>query len=102
MHCEGQMNQIDVDSAGRRLYGASIQWHVSAIETGRIDMRHLVLAIIMAAGVSLFGAAGASAAPASGHAMAQAADHASNTIEVRGGCGRGWHRGPHGHCRRNW
>ncbi|MGH6728333.1 MAG: GCG_CRPN prefix-to-repeats domain-containing protein [Pseudolabrys sp.] len=22
-------------------------------------------------------------------------------IQVRGGCGRGWHRGPHGHCRRN-
>jgi hypothetical protein len=25
----------------------------------------------------------------------------SNTIDVRGGCGRGWHRGWHGHCRPN-
>jgi hypothetical protein len=22
-------------------------------------------------------------------------------IHVAGGCGRGWHRGPYGHCRRN-
>ena len=65
-------------------------------------MRHLVLAIVVAAGVSLIVVAGASAAPANGQAIAQAADHASNTIEVRDGCGRGWHRGPHGHCRRNW
>jgi len=65
-------------------------------------MRHLVLAIVMVAGVSLIGVAGASAAPANGQAIAQAADHASNTIEVRDGWGRGWHRGPHGHCRRNW
>ena len=64
-------------------------------------MRYLVLAIVMAAGVSLIGVAGASAAPASGQPIAQAADHVSNTIDVREGCGRGWHRGPHGHCRRN-
>jgi len=25
----------------------------------------------------------------------------SQVIQVAGGCGRGWHRGPHGHCRRN-
>jgi len=64
-------------------------------------MRHLVLAIVMAAGVSLIGVAGASAAPANGQAIAQAADHASDITQVREGCGRGWHRGPHGHCRRN-
>jgi len=64
-------------------------------------MRHLVLAIVTAAGVSLIGIGGASAAPANGQAIAQAADHSSNTIEVRDGCGRGWHRGPHGHCHRN-
>jgi hypothetical protein len=69
---------------------------------GGIDMRHLVLAIVMAAGVSLIGSVGASAAPVNGHAIAQAADQASYTVEVRGGCGRGWHRGPHGGCRRNW
>ncbi len=65
-------------------------------------MRHLVLAVVLAAGVSLIGVAGASAAPANGQPIAQAADHVSNAIDVRGGCGRGWHRGPHGHCRRNW
>ncbi len=64
-------------------------------------MRYLVLAVVLAAGVSLIGVAGASAAPASGQPIAQAADHVSNTIDVRGGCGRGWHRGPYGHCRRN-
>ena len=26
----------------------------------------------------------------------------SDVIEVTGGCGRGWHRGPYGGCRRNY
>ena len=26
----------------------------------------------------------------------------SDVIEVAGGCGRGWRRGPHGGCRRNY
>jgi len=65
-------------------------------------MRSIVLAAIMAAVVSLFGMAAASAAPASGQAFSQLAGQSSQLIEVRGGCGRGWHRGPHGHCRRNW
>ena len=26
----------------------------------------------------------------------------SDIVQVRGGCGRGWHRGPYGGCRRNW
>ncbi len=26
----------------------------------------------------------------------------SNIIQVAGGCGLGWHRGPYGGCRRNW
>ncbi len=64
-------------------------------------MRHIILAAIMAAGVGLIGIGGASAAPASGQAIAQAADHANSITEVRGGCGRGWHRGPHGGCRPN-
>jgi len=25
-----------------------------------------------------------------------------DVIEVAGGCGRGWHRGPYGGCRRNY
>ena len=62
-------------------------------------MRHLVLAAVMAAGVSLIGMAGASAAPANGQAIAQAAAHSSIVTNVAGGCGRGWHRGPRGGCR---
>jgi len=26
----------------------------------------------------------------------------SDVIQVAGGCGPGWHRGPYGGCRRNW
>jgi hypothetical protein len=67
----------------------------------RDDMRHMVLGLLVAAGVGLLGMAGASAAPANGKAISQLADHSSQIIHVRGGCGRGWHRGPHGHCRPN-
>jgi hypothetical protein len=42
--------------------------------------------------------AGASAAP-----LAPAAPSATtDLIEVAGGCGPGWHRGPYGGCRRNY
>ena len=61
-------------------------------------MRHLVLAIVMAAGVSLIGVAGASAAPANGQSMLKAADHVSFITQVAGGCGVGFHRGPNGRC----
>ncbi len=72
------------------------------LKQGGIDMRHLVLAIVMAVGVSLIGIAGASAAPAAnGQAILKAADQVSSITQVSGGCGRGWHRGRHGHCRRN-
>jgi hypothetical protein len=57
--------------------------------------------LLVAVGLSLLGMAGASAAPANGQAIAQLADHSSQIVDVSGGCGRGWHRGPHGHCRRN-
>jgi hypothetical protein len=30
-----------------------------------------------------------------------ASSNSDQVIHVAGGCGRGWHRGPHGHCRRN-
>jgi hypothetical protein len=29
------------------------------------------------------------------------ASSANQVIHVAEGCGRGWHRGPHGHCRPN-
>jgi Spy/CpxP family protein refolding chaperone len=65
-------------------------------------MRSIVLAAIVTAGMSLFGLSAASAAPASGQAtISQLAGQSSQVIQVAGGCGRGWHRGPHGHCRRN-
>ncbi len=64
-------------------------------------MRILVLATVLAGGLSLIGMAGASAAPASGQAISQLAGHSSDVTQVRGGCGRGWHRGPRGGCRRN-
>lgn len=64
-------------------------------------MRYILLAIVMAAGVSLIGAAGASAAPANGQAISQIADHASGITQVRGGCGRGYHRNRYGRCRPN-
>jgi hypothetical protein len=68
---------------------------------GGIGMRHIILAIVVAAGVGLIGIGGASAAPVNGKAISQAADHASSLTEVMGGCGRGWHRGPRGGCRPN-
>ncbi len=30
-----------------------------------------------------------------------AVSSSSDTVLVAGGCGRGWHRGPYGGCRRN-
>jgi hypothetical protein len=62
------------------------------VKIGGVDMRHIVFAIVMAAGVGLVGMAGASAAPANGQAIAKAADHSSYITDVRGGCGRSWHR----------
>jgi hypothetical protein len=42
--------------------------------------------------------AGASAAPLAPTASSATTD----IIEVAGGCGPGWHRGPYGGCRRNY
>jgi hypothetical protein len=64
-------------------------------------MRHMLLAVVTAASVSLIGIAGASAVPANSHAISQITDHSGQVIKVMEGCGRGWHRGPYGHCRRN-
>jgi hypothetical protein len=64
-------------------------------------MRHMLLAVATAVGISLIGIAGASAVPANNQAISQITDHSSQVIKVMEGCGRGWHRGPYGHCRRN-
>jgi len=47
---------------------------------------------------ALIGTATAQAMPLAPLAPAQNAD----VIEVAGGCGPGWHRGPYGGCRRNY
>ena len=68
------------------------------MEEGGIHMRHLVLAMVMAAGVSLVAAASVSAAPANGQAISQAAEQTNFVTDVAGGCGRHWHRNRWGHC----
>jgi hypothetical protein len=60
-------------------------------------MRHLVLAIVVAAGTCFVGTVGASASPANGQAMLKAVDHSCSFIDVAEGCGRGWHRNRWGH-----
>jgi hypothetical protein len=67
--------------------------------TGGIDMRHLVLAAIVAVGLGSFmGIGGVSAAPANGQAILQSAENASSISDVAAGCGRGWHRDRWGRC----
>ena len=66
--------------------------------TEEFDMRHLVIAVVVAAGACLVGSLGASATPANGQAILNAADHANSITDVAGGCGRGWHRNRWGHC----
>jgi hypothetical protein len=61
-------------------------------------MRHLVIAVVVAAGACLVGSLGASATPANGQAILNAADHANSITDVAGGCGRGWHRNRWGHA----
>jgi len=46
---------------------------------------------------TLLTAAGAHAMP-----LAPLAPTPADVIEVAGGCGPGWHRGPYGGCRRNY
>lgn len=48
-------------------------------------------------GLALLAAGGASAMP-----LAPLSPASADVIEVAGGCGKGWHRGPNGGCRRNY
>ena len=48
-------------------------------------------------GLALFAAGSASAMP-----LAPLSPTPAGIIEVAGGCGAGWHRGPYGGCRRNY
>ena len=59
-------------------------------------MKKLIAAGFLAGALVAAGAAGAM--PLAPLAPASNAD----IIEVAGGCGEGWHRGPYGGCRRNY
>ena len=59
-------------------------------------MNRLIAAAFLAG--TLMGAGVANAMPRAALAPAPGAD----VIEVAGGCGQGWHRGPYGGCRRNY
>lgn len=41
-------------------------------------------------------------APALAMPLVSGALHASDIVQVAGGCGIGWHRGPYGGCLRNY
>jgi hypothetical protein len=59
-------------------------------------MSKLVIAAALSAAMALM-VSSAEAFPVS----ASLAESSDNIIQVRGGCGLGWHRGPWGGCRRN-
>ena len=57
-----------------------------------------LIATVFAAGVAIAAASPSYAmpvVPAGGLTQ-------SDVIQVAGGCGPGWHRGPYGGCRKNW
>jgi hypothetical protein len=64
-------------------------------------MRAILAAVLVSMGIGLLGPTSASAASANGAAIAQAAQDTTQVVQAAGGCGRGWHRGPRGGCRRN-
>ena len=86
-------------SGALRVFNKILTANTGRLTTGGIDMRHLVLAAIMAVGVGWFmGIGGASAAPANGQAISHSAENASSITNVAGACGRGWHRDRWGRC----
>jgi hypothetical protein len=64
----------------------------------KTHMRHIIAAIVVIAGASLFATMGASAAPANGKAIVQITGQTDHVIKVEGGCGRWHHRNRYGHC----
>jgi hypothetical protein len=64
-------------------------------------MRAILAAVIVVVGMGALGASSALAGPANGAAIVKAANDTSQVVTMAGGCGRGWHRGPRGGCRRN-
>lgn len=62
-------------------------------------MRQEIALFAAIAAMLTFIAFGAQAMPVS--SLKGAAKSVDQVTPVAGGCGRGWHRGPYGHCRRN-
>jgi hypothetical protein len=62
-------------------------------------MRATILAVLVTAGIGLFGASMASAAPGGNTALLNASNDVSGVVQVSDGCGRGWHRNWRGECR---
>ncbi|HEY4142615.1 MAG TPA: hypothetical protein VGM57_14435 [Pseudolabrys sp.] len=56
-----------------------------------------IFALAFAAGLSLTAISTSQAAP-----VAPVNPSSDIVIQVAGGCGAGWHRGPNGGCLRNW
>jgi len=54
-------------------------------------------ALLLATGCALLLGSAAQAMPMTGFPPSE-----SEIIQVAGGCGEGWHRGPHGGCLRNY
>jgi hypothetical protein len=61
-------------------------------------MRKEFALLASVAALFTFIAVSAQAMPA---APLNGASNSDQVIHVAEGCGRGWHRGPYGHCRRN-
>lgn len=62
-------------------------------------MRNQLALFASIAALFTFIAFSAQAMPAA--PLKDGATNSGQVIKVAGGCGRGWHRGPYGHCRRN-
>jgi hypothetical protein len=57
-----------------------------------------VLSLSFAVGLTLAGISSATAMTVPPAPQSRSGD----IVQVAGGCGPGWHRGPYGHCIRNW
>jgi hypothetical protein len=65
----------------------------------KVSMRKELALLASIAALFTFIAFSAQAMPAA--PLSQGVSNSSQVTHVAGGCGRGWHRGRYGHCRRN-
>ena len=64
-------------------------------------MRAILFAVLVAAGIGLAGTSSVTAAPGGNTALLNASNEVSGVVQVRDGCGRGWHRNWRGRCVRD-